>query len=109
MLRTIGRWYGQYLRIACNSGANLQRNEGCRLHGWLRGKSCCDLLRRPIFMWRTQEREFGKKVLMGTHVIAGDSAICEDAKENVNRVVGECAAIVRENSRLTVIVEEDVG
>ena len=38
---------------------------------------------------------------MGTHVIAGDSAICEDAKENVNRVVGEGAAIVRENSRLS--------
>ena len=62
----------------------------CRLHGWLRGKSRSDPLRRPIFMWRTQEREFGKKVFMGSHVIAGDLALREDAKENVNRVVGEC-------------------
>ena len=45
---------------------------------------------------------------MGSHVIAGDLAIREDAKENVNRVVGECAAIVREDRRLTGIVEENV-
>ena len=60
-------------------------------------------------MWRTQEREFGEKIMMGAHIIAGDPAIREDAKENVNRVVGECAAIVREGRRLTGVVEEDIG
>jgi hypothetical protein len=85
-----------------------ERDKGCRPHGWLRGKSRSDLLGRPIFMWRTQEREFGKKVLMGSHVIAGNPAIREDAKENVNRVVGECAAVVRKDRRLTGIVEENV-
>ena len=45
---------------------------------------------------------------MGAHIIAGNPAIREDAKENVNRVVGECAAIVREDRRPTGIVEENV-
>ena len=45
---------------------------------------------------------------MGLHVIAGDPAIRENAKENINRVVGECTAIVREDRRLTGTVGENV-
>jgi hypothetical protein len=59
-------------------------------------------------MWHTQEREFRKKVFMGSHAIAGDPAIREDAKKNINGIVSECAAIVREDCGLTGIVHEDV-
>jgi hypothetical protein len=31
----------------------------------LHRESCGDQLRRPIFVWRPQEREFGKEVFMG--------------------------------------------
>ena len=73
-----------------------------------RGKSCGDPLRRPILVWRPQERKVGKEVFMGSHVIADDPAIREDAEKDINGVVSECAAIVREDRRPTGVVEEDV-
>jgi hypothetical protein len=74
----------------------------------LRGKSCGDPLRRPILVWCPQEREFGKEVFMGAHVIAGDPAIREDSEKDINGVISECAAIVREDRWPTGVVEEDV-
>lgn len=45
---------------------------------------------------------------MGAHVIADDPAIREDAEKDINGVVSECAAIVREDRWPTGVVEEDV-
>jgi hypothetical protein len=56
-----------------------------------------DPLRRSIFVWRPQKREFGQKVIMGAHVITGDPAIREDAEKDINDVVSQCAAIVWED------------
>ena len=45
---------------------------------------------------------------MGSHIIADDPAIREDAEKDINGVVSECAAIMREDRWPTGVVEEDV-
>jgi hypothetical protein len=60
-------------------------------------------------VWRPQGKGIRIESVYGAHIIAGDPDIREDAEEDINGVVIEWAAIVREDRWSTGIVEEDDG
>ena len=59
-------------------------------------------------MRRAQVGEFGEQVFVGPYLILRHLSICEDGKEEIDDVVGECPAIVREGRRPRGIIGEDV-
>jgi len=53
-------------------------------------------------------REGGEQVFVGPYLILLHLSICKDGKENIDSVVGECSAIVREGRRTRGIIGKDV-
>ena len=59
-------------------------------------------------MWQSQVRELGCQIAVSPYSVLSHLSICEDRKEDIDDVVGECSTIIREGSRTPGIVGEDV-
>ena len=59
-------------------------------------------------MRRPQVGELGEQITMRPDLIRGHLPICEDGKEGILDVVGECPAIVGEGRRARGVIGQDV-
>ena len=64
--------------------------------------------RRSGLVRRTDVRKHGEQVLVRPYLISRHLSICEERKEEIYDVVGECPAIVRVGRRPRGIIVEDV-
>src|SRR6266436_10184447 len=57
---------------------------------------------------RPQIRELAEQIDMRTYFVSRHFPICEDREEDIDGIVSECSAIVREGRRAPGIVGQDV-
>src|SRR6267142_141619 len=62
----------------------------------------------PCVMWRPYIRELGYQVGVRPHVVPRHLPICEDAHEHIERVVGECPAVIGKRRRARWVVKQDI-
>jgi hypothetical protein len=59
-------------------------------------------------MWRPQIGELAEQIVVRTYFVSRHPPICEDRKEDIDGIVSECSAIVREGRRALGIVGQDI-
>src|SRR5690242_21336418 len=59
-------------------------------------------------MWRPQVRKLGCQIAVWPYFVCRDLSICEDAQEDVERIVGECPAVVGKRGRARWVVKQGV-